>query len=157
MTATDLDYQAILDRIVAIMQADSTIYTATGTMIRQIVTGTVEKGKYPMPYAYVTIQRVNDTFYDSASLTSNYELFIMIAVFDSKKDGAKLESSLLAFAKAIKLAIKNNTKLYTPSTTSDAKVTRAWPIRLEKAQGFNQQTGDYTGGIWITVRATHYS
>jgi len=153
MTVSDIDYQAILDRIVAIMKADTTnIYGPT--LIRNIVTGAYTKGKYPPPCAFVTFQNGNDTFYDTASLTSNHELYILITVMDSQKDSATLESALLSYIRYIKEAIKNNVKLGTPGNiTSDTKVDRAWPIKFMKAVSYDQQN-NAVGGVWVTIRAT---
>jgi hypothetical protein len=151
MAATELNYQSLIARVVEILKADTTNIFGQ-TKIRTIINGLPGRGKYPYPYAYVALQRVNDTFYDTGILTSNYEISLQIGVFSAKKDGAELEKELLGFAHYIKLAIKNNTHLYKPGTTLDGQVARAWPLRLEKAQGYVND--NVVGGIWITVRAT---
>jgi hypothetical protein len=159
MSYVDVDYQAILDRIVAIMNADTAVTDTTGATATEVTTwqtGVPREGEIKQyPHGFVVLDQVNDTFYGTGS-ASEYEMFFKIGILHKSTSGSALEEVLLDLTKEVKEAIKNNTKLGTPGAiTTDTKVKRAWPEKVRFKRLALEDRSGFIGGIIITVRAIH--
>lgn len=151
--ATEISIKAIERRIKDILEADITVFDSENGRLREIRLGEYPKGSLPYPCANITLKRMNDTFYDTGDLTSNYEIYILVTVYAKGKNRTIVEEQLTDFVYWIKLAIKNNTKLYRPGTSVDRLVDRTWPIQTEPGYGLDQ-AGNAIGAMWITLRVT---
>jgi len=133
---TELDLFAIKERIVAIMQNDTDLYTTTAATnkLRRIVAGFSDDEKV-LPMALVT-NAPNTESITPVSVISNawksltHTLDFEIHVIVNGKSAQAVEEKLDDFRKLIYEVIEENNQLKNPSTGLDPVVATSWPIRL---------------------------
>lgn len=161
---TELDHNAIKERIAEILRSDTDLYDPTnnpsGTKVRSISLGIPDKKEFsrlPTPYIRIT----NDTSLESdkpfGSIVSNaqsasYHIvkYIIICVAQAK-DAAKVEEILDDLHKLVKEKLKENVDLRDPDDGSDAKCKISFPIKTDQL-GAGQYKGNSIDGFVITLQ-----
>lgn len=159
---TELDHQAIKNRLVDMFKADPEIWNENNPLrrARSIDLG-VPDGKQwlDIPTPYIRITNAPDLETDkpfgslvSGSTSASYHIFkYLIMVVDQGKDSKTVESTLDNLHKAIKENLKENSQLTDPDDGTDAKVKISHPIKSEQLQaGFYK--GKSVDGFVITLQ-----
>ena len=133
---TELDLFGIKERIVAIMQNDTDLYTNTAeaNKLRRIVAGFSDDEKV-LPMAFITNSQnleaispvsVISNAWNSLTHTIDFEIHVIV----NGKSSQAVEEKLDDFRKLIYEVIEENNQLKNPSTGLDPVVATSWPMRL---------------------------
>ena len=126
--ATDVDVYGIIQRIVDILDSDSTLFSATGASgkVRKIDSGAPRMTRVivetTLPHIWVTTDRTIDTISEPKLVLSNaikvlhHQLNFKIILVAEEKDGFKVEEVLDDFVKLINQDLTANYDLRDPSS-----------------------------------------
>jgi hypothetical protein len=152
-----LDHTPIIERIIAILQADKTIYNklAPKGKLRKILFAEPDQDHLDdsTPYCYVNVPaRFQFTREPIGTMRNDFSMAMteyQITVVAQKKDVGSTHKELFAFLDKIVRALKANTKLGTPGAiTTDEKASRSEVLRIERKF---PQGGKSLDGFRITL------
>ena len=147
MVYTAPDTWSIKQRIQAIIQADSNVFTTTGEAdkLRKVIVGWADQEKSVKPMAFITNAQSTETV-RPVSVISNewkslaHDLDFEIHVLVDGKNSAKLEERLDDFKKLLYQTIGRNNQLTNPVGGTDPKVSTCWPrFGRHEGRGTEQQ------------------
>ena len=159
---TEVDHQAVKNRLVEMFKADTAIWNENNPLgrARSIDLG-VPDGKQwkdiPTPYIRITNAPDLETDKPFGSLSSggtsaSYHIVkYLIMVVDQGKDAKTVEATLDNLHKAIKENLKENSQLTDPDDSSDAKCKISHPIKTEQLQAGSFK-GNALDGFVITLQ-----
>jgi hypothetical protein len=162
MTVTEVDHQAVKNRIVEMFKADTGIWNENNPLgrARSIDLG-VPDGKQwlDIPTPYIRITNAPDLESDkpfgslvSGQTSASYHIVkYLIMVVDQSKDAKTVEATLDNLHKAIKENLKENSQLTDPDDSSDAKCKMSHPIRTEQLQAGSFK-GKSVDGFVLTLQ-----
>lgn len=142
---TEIDHQAIKNRIVDMFKADTSIWNENNPLgrARSIDLGVPDSKQWkdiPTPYIRITNAPDLETDKPFGSLSSggtsaSYHIVkYLIMVVDQGKDAKTVEATLDNLHKAIKENLKTNSQLGVPVTLTDPKCKISHPIKTEQLQ-----------------------
>ena len=157
---TEPDHNAIIDRIIEIFKADSSLWNTDGSKIRSFTNGRVI-APLPYPYCFIYFESEDDKPFEAVTVggapafmsqTSSYHKFIYnIVVVTNKKTSETGEQDINSWVKLIKQRLKSNVDLRKPSDGTDAKVKVTHPIRTRQKSG-TAPNGEIVAGAVITFQ-----
>ena len=132
--ATDIDLFAIKEKIVDILDSDSTLFSATGASdkVRKIEAGAPRMSELvretTLPHIWVTNDVILESIRPSTISESNnanvtvHTINLRVIIIADEKDGFKAEEVLDDFVKLIKEDIQENYDLRTPGGAESTSV-----------------------------------
>jgi hypothetical protein len=153
---TELDHNAIIARIKAILEADTNVFNPTGGKLRKIIAGRPVEGD-TYPYAWIELESEEDKPFEAVtsggvpvllSQTSSWHKFnyvITLAILRNKSE--KSEEDFLTLVKAVKERMKSNVDLRNPADGTNAKVKMTHPIRMSIRRGADRKGNPVVVGI----------
>ena len=155
---TELDHNAIIDRIIEIFKADSALYNTDGSKIRSFTNGRIVS-PLPYPYCFIYLESEDDRPFEAITVsgspafmsqTSSYHKFTYnIVVVANKKTSETGEQDINSWVKLIKERLKSNVDLRKPSDGTGAKVKVSHPTRTRAKSG-TDPNGVIVSGAVIT-------
>lgn len=157
---TELDHNAIIARIKAILEADSAVFNPAGGKLRKIIAGRPVDGD-TYPYAWIELESEDDKPFEATttsgtpafmSQTSSWHKFnyvIILAILRNKSE--KSEEQFIDLQKAIKERLKSNVDLRNPADGTNAKVKMSHPISTRPRRGADRRGNPVVVGM-ITLQ-----
>lgn len=166
---TELDHNAIMQRVIDIVTANSSFYDAiTGgqtNKVRVMFLGTPAEPQV-YPYAFISAEAEDDKPMEAVTINGspafmsqtvsehffNYNITIVV---DRKRNEIS-EQNLNDLQKACKEALKSNVDLRKPSDGTDAKVKLSHPIRTRFKRGLTAG-GKAVSGAIVTLQCQAFT
>lgn len=154
---TEIDNQAIIDRIIAILKNNTTEIFGP-ELIPTIEYGVpTNEATTAYPYSYVTFESDDDQPFEgmvgNSASSSMHRVRYIIVVMAAANTGAEVDKILYQYLKAIKETLKENVTLKNPETNLDPKCKFSWPIRT-RATAPLEERDRAVGGFGITLECT---